>query len=110
MKIRLIAVAGLTLLATQNIMAFGLGNVAAVLNTANETAEVVNEANETANNVNEKAKSLKKYSTTEVVKDVAVEGSKGAAVGAVQGLATGSVVTDGVKGGISGVKKGLNKF
>ena len=101
-----IILASIVLVASQNIMAWGLSDVTDATEKANDTVKKVDDGVKVAEDVNAKKENLEKKGLTESAKTVATEGGKGALDGAVSGALTGSVVNSGTKGGVAGVKKG----
>ena len=109
-----ILMASVMLVAVQNVMAFGLGDITGAVDKVNETTNQVQSVSDTVDKttqqVEDAGKAVDKIQNRGVgdtAKDMAVEGSKGAAIGAVNGLAAGTVVKGGTQGAISGAKKGF---
>ncbi len=102
------------LVAAQNAMAFGLGDITGAVDKVNETTNQVKSVSDTVDKTTQQVEGVGKTvdkiqnrGVGDTAKDMAVEGSKGAAIGAVNGLAAGTVVKSGTQGAISGAKKGF---
>lgn len=101
-----IILASIVLIASQNLMAWGLSDVTDASNKVNDTAQKVDKGVKTAEEAKAKKESVEKIGLTESAKTVAKESGKGAINGAAQGALEGKTIDKGTKGGISGAKKG----
>lgn len=101
-----IILASIVLVASQNVMAWGLSDVTDASKKVNKTAQDVDKGVKTAEEVKAKKDNLEKKGLAESAKTVAKETGKGALTGAADGVVKGSVVNSGTEGGIAGAKKG----
>jgi len=85
------------LFSSQSILALDLGGITGAASEAKETADNANTANKAAD-------TLKNNSIADTAKKAAVEGGKGGAKGAVEGVKSGSITKDASKGAIDGAK------
>ncbi len=101
-----IILASIVLVASQNIMAWGLSDVTDATEKTNDTVKKVDDGVKTAEDVNAKKEQVEQKGLTESAKSVATEGGKGAMDGAMDGATKGSIVNSGTEGGVAGAKKG----
>jgi len=109
--------AAIILATSQNVMAWGVSDLTSTTDKVNEATKTVNDTTKKAEDGVKKAKEVQaaadkvqKKGLTETATVVAKEGGKGALVGAAEGVATGTVVDSGTKGGVDAGKKALSGF
>jgi len=105
-----VILAGIILAASQNVMAWGVSDLTSATDKVNETTKKAEDGIKKAEDAQAAVEKVQEKGLTETAKVVATEGSKGALVGAVDGVATGTVVDSGTKGGVDAGKKALSGF
>jgi len=95
---------------SQNVMAWGVSDLTSATDKVNETTKKAEDGVKKGEEVQATAKKLQNKGLTETATGVAKESGKGALTGAVDGVATGTVVDSATKGGVDAGKKSLSGF
>ena len=105
-----VILAGIILAASQNLMAWGLSDVTSTTDKVNEASKTVSDTTKKAEDGQAAVEKVQQKGLTEAATVVVKESGKGAITGAASGIATGTVVDSGTKGGVDAGKKALSGF